>query len=263
MTDEAAATTPDWAACAALVERGDPDRFLAAMSAPLQARAVLFPLYAFNLEVARAPWVTEEAMIAEMRLQWWRDAVDEIGSGKPARAHEVAGPLADVIRSRTLPIDLFDEAIAARRWDIYKDPFEDDAHFAAYLDQTGAHLMWLAAKALGAASDLEEPVRMVGRASALASWFQAIPKLEERGRKPLVDGRPAAIRAMAEDALNTLRTAERAVFGAAAPAVRAGWLAPPILKQVVANPLRVAAGELGVSEFRRRTSLMIRVARRR
>ena len=46
-------------ACAALVARGDPDRFLSAMAAPVAARAVLFPLYAFNLEVAKAPWLTQ------------------------------------------------------------------------------------------------------------------------------------------------------------------------------------------------------------
>ena len=75
------------AACAGLVERGDPDRFLAVMAAPPAARARLFPLYAFNLEVARAPWVTQEPMIAEMRLQWWRDAVEMLaGDGPVARA---------------------------------------------------------------------------------------------------------------------------------------------------------------------------------
>ena len=56
-------------ACAELVERGDPDRFLATMAAPVALRATLFPLYAFNVEIARAPWVTQEPMIAEMRLQ--------------------------------------------------------------------------------------------------------------------------------------------------------------------------------------------------
>jgi len=36
-------------ACADLVRRGDPDRVLATMAAPMAARAVLFPPYAFNL----------------------------------------------------------------------------------------------------------------------------------------------------------------------------------------------------------------------
>lgn len=80
-------------ACAKLVERGDPDRFLAVMAAPVAARAQLLPLYAFNLEVARAPWVTKEPMIAEMRLQWWRDVVAEASP----RAHEVVSPFHAVI----------------------------------------------------------------------------------------------------------------------------------------------------------------------
>ncbi|MEC7259362.1 MAG: squalene/phytoene synthase family protein, partial [Pseudomonadota bacterium] len=84
-------------ACARIVEQGDPDRFLAAMAAPVQARRVLFPLYAFGVEIARAPWVTQEPMIAEMRLQWWRDALEEIASGAPARRHEVVTPLASLL----------------------------------------------------------------------------------------------------------------------------------------------------------------------
>jgi hypothetical protein len=77
------------------------------MATPPEARAVLFPLYAFNLEVSRAPWVTEEPMIAEMRLQFWRDVAEEIGQGAPPRAHEVAAPLAEAVRA--------EDAGAARR----------------------------------------------------------------------------------------------------------------------------------------------------
>ena len=46
--------------CAALVEKGDPDRFLATMSVPVAAREVLFPLYAFNVEVTRAREILDE-----------------------------------------------------------------------------------------------------------------------------------------------------------------------------------------------------------
>ncbi len=86
------------AACADIVAKGDPDRFRAVMSVPLAARERLLPLYAFNVEVARAPWVTEEPLIAEMRLQWWRDALDEIAQGGTVRRHEVVDPLAELVR---------------------------------------------------------------------------------------------------------------------------------------------------------------------
>ena len=67
-------------ACAELVRRGDPDRFLVAMAAPSEARARLLPLYAFNLDIARAPWASTDPNIALMRLQFWRDTLAEIAS---------------------------------------------------------------------------------------------------------------------------------------------------------------------------------------
>ena len=115
--------------CAAQVERADIDRFKSAMTAPLKFRGDLMVLYAFNLEVARAPWVTKEPMIAEMRLQWWRDVVEGIDADKAPRAHEVATPLDALVRRACISCDDLDAMIAARRWDIYKDAFEDEAHF--------------------------------------------------------------------------------------------------------------------------------------
>jgi phytoene synthase len=241
-------------ACAALVERGDPDRFAAVMAAPVAARARLWPLYAFNLEVARAPWVTKEAMIAEMRLQWWRDVVAE----PKARAHEVAGPLHDLIRDAGLPVEVLDRIAAARRWDVYSDAFADRAAFDAYLDDTAAGLMWLAALSLGARPEAEVPVRAFGWAAGLANYLRAVPELEARGRVPLVDGRPEALRALAEDGLRCIATARasRAQVGAARPALLSGWQAEALLRCVVRDPGLVGRGELAVSEFARRGRLL-------
>ncbi|MCC5976292.1 MAG: squalene/phytoene synthase family protein, partial [Rubellimicrobium sp.] len=170
------------AACAALVERGDPDRFLATMAAPPAVREVLFPLYAFNLEIARAPFVTEEPMIAEMRLQWWRDVVDEAVAGAPARAHEVAGPLAALIRTKDLPGDVLDRAIEARRWDIGRAAFVDEAALRAHLQATSGGLAWIACHARGLEGRHEAAVRQAAFAGGLANWFLAVPGYEARGR---------------------------------------------------------------------------------
>ena len=245
-------------ACAELVQRGDPDRFLATMTAPPGARARLFPLYAFNLEVARAPWVTAEPMIAEMRLQWWRDALGEIADGKPPRSHEVVAPLAEVIRQACLPVALFDQMIAARRWDIYSEAFSDNVHFEQHIDRTSGHLMWLCAKALDAPDALERPVRDAAHALGVANWLVATADLEARGRLPLPDGRPDAVRDLANVALARLSRARRTDFKAATPAVRTAWRAKALLKQAARQPGGVAQGTLGTSEFRRRFSLMFK-----
>ena len=239
-------------ACADIVRKGDPDRFLATMAAPVKARAVLFPIYAFNVEVARAPWVTVESMIAEMRLQWWRDALEEIGQGGSVRAHEVTTPLAGVLNTKAA--EVLDRLVQARRWDIYKDPFEDAAHFSEYLDATSGGLVWASALAL-AASDGEREIRNVAWASGLANWFLAIPELEARGRLPLVDGRTSAVAALAKEGLTKLCSMPPR---SAKPALLATWRARAILTRVARQPERVAEGALTQSEFARRGSLLWR-----
>jgi phytoene/squalene synthetase len=233
----------DFNACAALVERGDPLRFRAAMAAPVAARAVLFPLYAFNVEVSRAPWVTQEAMIAEMRLQWWRDVCEEIRDGKQVRRHEVATPLADTIRPEDA--SLLDELAAARRWDIYRDPFEDADHFARYLDQTAGNLAVVAARRLGPVD--EAVVRDAAVAAGVAAWLAAIPALEARGRVPLVDGTARGVRSLAEAALARLAAARKrrgAVSSLARPALMHVGAAVPVLQAAARAPEAVADGRL-------------------
>lgn len=248
----------DFNACAGIVERGDPLRFRAVMAAPVAARRVLFPIYAFNIEVARAPWVTQEAMIAEMRLQWWRDVCEEIGAGDGVRRHEVATPLAGVIAPEDAA--LLDELAAARRWDIYRDPFEDAAHFARYLAQTAGNLAWVAAKTLGAAE--EAVVRDAAFAGGVAAWLVAIPDLEARGRVPLVEGTPAAVKALAQDGLDRLARARgrrAAVSRAARPALYHVGAAVAVLRAAVADPNAVADGVLPDAVAADRMGLPLRV----
>lgn len=249
----------DVKACAALVHRADPDRFMAVMAAPVAARPKLFPLYALNVEVARAPWVTQETMIAEMRLQWWRDALQEIAEGKAVRRHEVVTPLSQVL-SPDLAATL-DEYVAVRRWDIYRDPFEDEAHFDAYINHSAGSLMVAAAQVLGEAD--EAVLRDFGYGVGVANWFRAIPDLEARGRIPLLDGTPDGVRSLAQKALGRLQRAQSNGPGISAnvrPALYAGWQAEWVLRRVVTRPERVAVGDLAQGEIRRRASLMWAVA---
>jgi phytoene synthase len=249
----------DLTACAALVEKADPVRFAAAMASPVAARRVLFPLYAFNVEVSRAPWVTQEPMIAEMRLQWWRDALEEIADGGSLRRHEVVTPLAGILdRAGAQSLD---RLVCARRWDIYKEPFEDADHFAAYLDDTAAGLMRVAVRGLSGpaapepgAGKLDPALSAFGRATGLARFLQAVPALEAAGRIPLVDGRPEAIAALARQALAqmpTRRSLKKHLDGDAFNALTEGCQTETLLKQVARQPAIVASGLTGPGPLRR------------
>lgn len=249
----------DLNACANLLRRADPERFLAAMAAPVAARKLLFPLYAFNAEVVRAPWVTEESMIAEMRLQWWRDVLEEIRAGGPVRRHDVATPLSDVLDDEAT--GLLDDLILARRWDAYRDPFEDAAAFDDYLLKTSGHLMWTCARALGADNAAQATVMDVGYAHGLGNYLRAIPALEQAGRIPLVDGRAEAVKDLATEALRRLSSARLArdvIPAGARAALLPAWKTSAVLHRAINRPARVAQGALDISPMRSRVMLMVR-----
>lgn len=225
-----------WEACAQLVEQGDPLRFRTTMAASPHLRPILFPLYAFNVEVSRAPWLTQEPMIAEMRLQWWRDALEEIAQGGPVRRHDVTTPLADILQPQDAK--RLDELVAARRWDVYRDPFEDQDHWDAYIDQTAGHLMWTAARLLGEAD--ENAVRALAFSSGTASFLRAAPDLEDLGRIPFVDGSTEGLKALAQKALVRYQSSPRKASPATWPAIGTA----PTLRQVIKRPGDVAARRL-------------------
>ncbi|GAB4268746.1 MAG: squalene/phytoene synthase family protein [Pararhodobacter sp.] len=241
-------------ACADRVERGDPDRFLATMAAPPEARGALFALQAFNLELARAPWASKEPLIARMRLQYWRDVLE----GENADAHEIAPPLLALVAGNRVDRALLMRMIDAREAEIgTRAPFADEAALWAYLKDGAGALMAASVMALGGPPSAA--AEALGAAQGLANYVVAIPALEAAGRQPLPDGRPEALVRLAEDGLNRLTEARRALRSlprGARPALLAAWRAKSLLEQVRRDPARVAAGTLGHSEFRRRGSLL-------
>ena len=227
------------------------------MAAPPDIRGRLFVLYALNLEVAKAPFVTKEPMIAEMRLQFWRDVVADAAAGKDVRAHEVAAPLSALIVEDALDAETLDQLVAARRFDIYPND-EEQVGFdlGHYLRRTAGNLMALSVAACG--SDQTDAALDLGEAMGIALWFRAVPDLIGHKRVAADDLDSDALVARAKRGLELLDRHRSVDFGAAVPAARAAWLTRPILRQVVADPRRVVEGTLGVSEFRKKGGLLVR-----
>ena len=246
-------------ACADLLRRADPERFRAVMAAPVAARARLFAIYAFNAEVARAPWGTAEPMIAEMRLQWWRDVVAGIAAGEAPPRQPVARALAAAIRKEDTA--LLDALVVARRWDIGRAPFAEMDALRDHLQRSAGNLLLVAARSLGEAP--EEPLRAAGFAMGLAAWLRAVPALRRAGRQPLIEETPEALRALAEEGLARLaeaRAARARIPPPVRPALLAVCTAGPVLRRVRADPRRVAEARLELPPIRSRLALIARAA---
>ena len=266
-------------ACAELVKAGDPDRYLSVMAAPVVARERLFVLYAFNLEVARAPWASNEEMIAEMRLQWWLDTINEIYEGK-IRHHEVVGPLADVIATYKLPQQLFVELIEARRFDIYREGHTGVPAFDAYINATSGNLMRLAAMSMGA-KDLAG-IADFGYGVGVANLWRALPALYVAGRHPVpvessLDRNAVASGDVPENLSNALvsissnalskvesaRKTRKAIPQSAIPALLSGWQVEVPLKLVKTQPRETLRFPLETSEFQKKLGLLWRSSTQR
>ena len=101
-----------------------------------------------------------------------------------------------------------------------------------------------------------------GFGHGVALWLMAIPGFEERGKRPLVDGRPEAVREFARRGLKALHDARKTRLSkkAVVPALRAAWQAEGVLKRAVADPGRVAQGALTPGPAAGAAALALRAA---
>jgi NADH dehydrogenase [ubiquinone] 1 alpha subcomplex assembly factor 6 len=154
----------------------DRDRYQTALFAPADRRDALFALYAFNYEVARIREHVREPMLGQIRLQWWRDALDEIYAGKPPRRHEVATPLAEAIRTHRLSKTHFATLLDARARDMEDAPPPSLAALEDYAAETSGSLNLLALEILGVGdAHAADAARATGIAYALAGLLAAAP----------------------------------------------------------------------------------------
>ena len=161
-------------ACANLVARADPERFAAAMAAPMAVRSVLLPVYAAAAEVARAPWLTQEPVIAEMRLQWWRDVFEEIEEGK-VRKHEIVCALSKVLTPKGA--QALDKMVLARRWDIYKEGFDSPEALLSHVRDITMGPMLAALDGLGASAYNLKSLEAYATQLGLMRFLRGIPAL--------------------------------------------------------------------------------------
>jgi phytoene synthase len=202
----------------ATVRRADPDRWLASrFIADPAARADVIALYAFNIELARIPEQVREPLMAEIRLTWWREALDEVFAGRPARRHPVVEALAEVVRRRGLAAQPFEAMIEARMGDVDPDALTSESAVQAYVDQTAGALMALAVATLGGGDALA--VRPAAQAWGLAG-------LARLGRLP-PDLAGEGLRGGVAEALKAARAAAASLPVAAFPAVAYAGLAQP------------------------------------
>ena len=177
---------------AAFARAHDPDRFLAALFAPPERREAIFTLIAFNHELARAREAASHPMAALIRLQWWRDAVEEPLAGKQARRHEVAEPLHAALTAGSLDPAALGAMIDAREAEAEEAGIPTEAEFVTWLRGTAGGFAYAAGLALGGSAEEAEKLRALGGAYGLAGVLRSVVAHAAQGRCLLPGDRLAA-----------------------------------------------------------------------
>ncbi|MBY8975744.1 squalene/phytoene synthase family protein [Rhodobacteraceae bacterium NNCM2] len=243
---------PALSPCAGLVRKSDPDLFLAAMFAREPLRERLMVLIAFDIELSRATQRRAEPLIAQMRLQWWRDVIAEAAGEAPLRQHEVALPLGELVRASALTPGLLEPMIAAREIEL-NAPLTPE-RFADWSDARFGGLLRAAMALAGTTADRAATV--MGQAIAVAFALRNARAMAGEGvyllplagldrgalaRGETTEGIRDQVSGLAQEALSGLASLRRAdAPRAARPVLRLGWRAAPQLRRAQKPDLDMA-----------------------
>ena len=201
-----------------LVRRVDPDRWLASrFIGDAKARADVVALYGLNYELARVAGGVSSALMGEIPITRWREAMEEIAAGKAPRKH----PNVEALAASGFDPNALAALAEARFADLDEGPLGDEAAVLAYVDATAGALAVLAARRLDPSTD-PHAVKGAARAFGLAGLW----RLQQAGRArlPAAWAREDVARRVTEQ-LKAARAEVRALPVAAFPAVAVAALA--------------------------------------
>ncbi|MEM7692877.1 MAG: squalene/phytoene synthase family protein [Pseudomonadota bacterium] len=147
-------------AFAATVRAADRTAYLATLFAPEVARPALLALAAYGLELTRIVTRANDPVAAEIRLQWWRDAIRNEGFGEGAGVPLVTA-LREAANRFAWPLDTLCTISEGRIHDLYADPFADFDAFDGYAGEVFGAPLQLGAMAVS--------IARLGEASGLAA----------------------------------------------------------------------------------------------
>ena len=177
----------------------DPDRWLSSrFAADPAARADLVALYSLDNELAAVSRKVRDPLVGEMRLAWWREALEGLMARGDTRGHAVLEGLSSAQLPMATVAGLPDRYIEAL------DPPKDDEALLARIDETDGVVMALAALRLHPDARVDQ-VADAARALHLARAGQAdraaVADVLKRGRGALAALPQAAFPAVAHAAL--------------------------------------------------------------
>ncbi|XP_026561731.1 NADH dehydrogenase (ubiquinone) complex I, assembly factor 6 isoform X2 [Pseudonaja textilis] len=160
---------------AGLKIKRDYEGFLCALLLPAESRASVLALRAFNVELAQIRDSVTEKTIGLMRIEFWRNAVEDIYQDNPPQ-QPVAIELWKAVRRQNLTKRWLMNIIDQREKNLDDRAYRDISELETYAENTQSALLYLTLETLGVRNiHADHAASHIGKAQGIVTCLRATP----------------------------------------------------------------------------------------
>lgn len=168
--------------CIDLVRNLDYENYLCVLLLPKRFRTSVFAVRAFNVELARVQDSVSDPNIGRMRLQFWRDSLDDIYKDHPPQ-QPVALELAQAVSKHKLMKRWFSRLIDARESNLSNRPYQTTEALEEHSEKAVSSVLYLILECLGIKDvQADHAASHLGKAIGLVTLLRATPFHGSRGK---------------------------------------------------------------------------------
>ncbi|XP_069710481.1 NADH dehydrogenase (ubiquinone) complex I, assembly factor 6 isoform X2 [Phaenicophaeus curvirostris] len=161
--------------CAGLVRKCDYEGFLCSLLLPAESRTSAFALRAFNVELAQIKDSITQKTTGLMRMQFWRETVEDIYHDNPPR-QPVATELWRAVKRHNLTKMWFMKIIDEREKNLDDRAYHNIQELETYSENTQSALLYLTLEMLGVKDiHADHAASHIGKAQGIVTCLRATP----------------------------------------------------------------------------------------
>ncbi|CAE1151753.1 NDUFAF6 [Acanthosepion pharaonis] len=161
--------------CVDIVRKSDFENYLCTLLYPKQIRTSGFALRAFNVEIAQIKDLVKSPQLGEIRMQYWKDTVDNIYQGT-IPPFPVGKELARAIHEHKLSKHWLFRIIETRKTHLTDAPFTSISHLEDYAEKTVSSLNYLLLESSGVKNvQADHILSHLGKAQGIVTQLRATP----------------------------------------------------------------------------------------
>ncbi|XP_072107820.1 NADH dehydrogenase (ubiquinone) complex I, assembly factor 6 isoform X1 [Mobula birostris] len=161
--------------CVQVVRNRDYEGFLTSLLLPSELRCSVFALRAFNVELAQVQDVVSQKTLGLMRIQFWRQLIEDVYSNNPPH-QPIAIELWKAVRKHKLTKRWFLRIIDERERNLNEKAYRNIQELESYAENAQSSFIYLLLEVLGV-RDLhaDHAASHIGKAQGIVTCLRATP----------------------------------------------------------------------------------------